>query len=217
MQHPATRRSFITAGSLGFLGLSLREALSAAADSQFSRQRQGQGRDPVLARRRPQPHRYLGPQDQQQLQADLHQRAGHPDLRAAAEDGKAHGQVRAGALHAHPRHGPSAGHALRHHRPRDQSGDAVPQPGLDHHQGNGPAQRRARARAGSQVGPRPAIRRILPRRISGRRLRSDVHPGSRQAGLRSHRPESAEERFAGGRGKPLGVSESGGPALPRAE
>src|SRR5260370_17924177 len=31
MQHPTTRRSFITAGSLGFLGLSLREALSAAA------------------------------------------------------------------------------------------------------------------------------------------------------------------------------------------
>src|SRR5580765_1498841 len=33
MQHPNTRRSFITAGSLGFLGLSLREALSAAADA----------------------------------------------------------------------------------------------------------------------------------------------------------------------------------------
>src|SRR5436190_2016862 len=33
MQHPTTRRSFITAGSLGFLGLSLREALSAEADA----------------------------------------------------------------------------------------------------------------------------------------------------------------------------------------
>src|SRR5216117_3897083 len=33
MQHPTTRRSFITAGSLGFLGLSLREALSAAAEA----------------------------------------------------------------------------------------------------------------------------------------------------------------------------------------
>ena len=33
MQHSATRRSFISAGSLGFLGLSLREALSAAADA----------------------------------------------------------------------------------------------------------------------------------------------------------------------------------------
>src|SRR6266446_2938491 len=33
MQHPTTRRSFITAGSLGFLGLSLREALAAAADA----------------------------------------------------------------------------------------------------------------------------------------------------------------------------------------
>lgn len=31
MQHPTTRRSFVTVGSLGFLGLSLREALSAAA------------------------------------------------------------------------------------------------------------------------------------------------------------------------------------------
>src|SRR5947207_5105831 len=31
MQHPTTRRSFVTAGSLGFLGLSLREVLSAAA------------------------------------------------------------------------------------------------------------------------------------------------------------------------------------------
>src|SRR6266852_788945 len=31
MRHPTSRRSFITAGSLGFLGLSLREALSAAA------------------------------------------------------------------------------------------------------------------------------------------------------------------------------------------
>ena len=27
MQHPATRRSFVTAGSLGFLGLSLGETL----------------------------------------------------------------------------------------------------------------------------------------------------------------------------------------------
>src|SRR2546426_10178029 len=32
MQHPSTGRSFMTAGSLGFLGLSLREALSAAAE-----------------------------------------------------------------------------------------------------------------------------------------------------------------------------------------
>jgi uncharacterized protein (DUF1501 family) len=31
MPHPVTRRSFVTAGSLGFLGLSLREALAAAA------------------------------------------------------------------------------------------------------------------------------------------------------------------------------------------
>src|SRR3982751_6127815 len=33
MQHRATRRSFISAGSLGFLGLSLRNALAAAAES----------------------------------------------------------------------------------------------------------------------------------------------------------------------------------------
>ena len=33
MQHPTTRRSFVTVGSLGFLGLSLREVLSAAATS----------------------------------------------------------------------------------------------------------------------------------------------------------------------------------------
>src|SRR5437016_6522432 len=33
MQHPTSRRSFITAGSLGFLGLSLRQALSAAAET----------------------------------------------------------------------------------------------------------------------------------------------------------------------------------------
>src|SRR5712671_2356423 len=33
MRHPTSRRSFITAGSLGFLGLSLREALSAADDA----------------------------------------------------------------------------------------------------------------------------------------------------------------------------------------
>ena len=217
MQHPASRRSFITAGSLGFLGLSLRRGAFGRGGNRFCSQRQSQSRNPLLARGRPQPHRHLGPQVEQQLQADLHQRAGHPDLGTAAEDGEAHGQVRAGALHAHARHGPSAGHALRHHRPRDQSGDAVPQPRLDHHQGNGAAQRRARARAGSQVGPDAAIRRIFPRRVSGRRLRSDVHPGSRQAGLRSDRPESAEERFAGGRGKPLGVSAGGGPALPRAE
>src|SRR3989440_10633783 len=31
MQHPTSRRNFVTAGSLGFLGLSLREALAAAA------------------------------------------------------------------------------------------------------------------------------------------------------------------------------------------
>jgi len=33
MQHPTSRRSFIAAGSLGFLGLSLRESLAAAADT----------------------------------------------------------------------------------------------------------------------------------------------------------------------------------------
>src|SRR5215472_11456315 len=33
MQHPASRRSFITAGSLGFLGLSLRQVLSAATEA----------------------------------------------------------------------------------------------------------------------------------------------------------------------------------------
>ncbi len=33
MQHPRSRRSFVTVGSLGFLGLSLREVLSAAATS----------------------------------------------------------------------------------------------------------------------------------------------------------------------------------------
>src|ERR1043165_7003285 len=33
MQHPSSRRSFITAGSLGFLGLSLRQVLSAAAEA----------------------------------------------------------------------------------------------------------------------------------------------------------------------------------------
>jgi uncharacterized protein (DUF1501 family) len=33
MQHPVSRRSFITAGSLGFLGLSLRQVLSAATEA----------------------------------------------------------------------------------------------------------------------------------------------------------------------------------------
>ena len=33
MQHPTTRRGFIHAGSLGFLGLSLRGALAAAAEA----------------------------------------------------------------------------------------------------------------------------------------------------------------------------------------
>ncbi len=33
MQHPTTRRSFVTAGSLGFLGLSLRDALAAASEA----------------------------------------------------------------------------------------------------------------------------------------------------------------------------------------
>ena len=39
-------------------------------------------------------------------------------------------------------------------------------------------------------------------------------PDPSQAGLRSDRPEPAEERFAGGGGKPLRVSEGRGPALP---
>src|SRR5258708_6859512 len=34
MQHPNTRRSFISAGFLGFPGLSLRDALAAAADAE---------------------------------------------------------------------------------------------------------------------------------------------------------------------------------------
>src|ERR1700692_3688265 len=33
MQHPTTRRNFITAGSLGFLGLNLRQTLMAAAEA----------------------------------------------------------------------------------------------------------------------------------------------------------------------------------------
>ena len=143
MQHPTSRRSFIAAGSLGFLGLSLRETLAGRGRHRFSPKRQSQGRHPFLAGRGSQPYRYMGSEVQQQLQADLHQRCGHPDLGTAAENGEAHGQVCPGALHAHPRHRPSAGHALRHHRPRDQSGHAVPQPGLDRHQGNGPPQRRA--------------------------------------------------------------------------
>src|SRR5580700_8829672 len=35
MQHPTTRRSFLNAGSLGFLGLSLRNALAAEAASKL--------------------------------------------------------------------------------------------------------------------------------------------------------------------------------------
>jgi uncharacterized protein (DUF1501 family) len=35
MQHPTTRRSFVTAGSLGFLGLSLRNALAAEAEAKL--------------------------------------------------------------------------------------------------------------------------------------------------------------------------------------
>ena len=35
MQHPTTRRSFVNAGSLGFLGLSLRNALAAEAASKL--------------------------------------------------------------------------------------------------------------------------------------------------------------------------------------
>ena len=42
-------------------------------------------------------------------------------------------------------------------------------------------------------------------------------PGPEQAGFRGHRPEPAEERFAGRGREPVSVSEGGGPALPRAE
>ena len=38
MQHPTSRRSFVTVGSLGFLGLSLRNALAAAAATEGPRQ-----------------------------------------------------------------------------------------------------------------------------------------------------------------------------------
>ena len=80
-----------------------------------------------------------------------------------------------------------------------------PSLGLHHHQGNGPAQRRASARAGAEMGPQPAVRGVFPRRISGRRLRPHVHSRPGQAGLPGHRPEPAEIGFAGGRGEPLGV------------
>src|SRR2546422_6521639 len=45
------------------------------------------------------------------------------------------------------------------------------------------SQRGAAARAGSQVGPHPAIRRILPVRIFGRRLRSEEHTSELQSRL----------------------------------
>jgi len=72
MQHPTTRRSFITAGSLGFLGLSLREILSAAAAADSPPNGKAKAVILFLARRRSQPHRYVGPEVEQQLQAHLH-------------------------------------------------------------------------------------------------------------------------------------------------
>ena len=205
-------------GSLGFLGSdTARVSLGCGVVDSRKQRRQSQGGYPFLARRRSEPHRHLGSEDEQQLQADLDQRRRNSDLRAAAEDGEANGQVRARPFHAHARHRPSAGDALRHHRPRGESGDAVPEPRIDHHQRDGSAQCRARARAGAQVGPLAAVRGVLPRIVPRRRLRSDVHPGPEQAGLRSYRPESAEERFTGGGRKPVGVPEGGGPALSRAQ
>ena len=57
----------------------------------------------------------------------------------------------------------------------------------------GPAQRRSRARSGAQVGPKPAIRRIFPRGVSRRRLRSDVHSRPEPAGFPSDGSEPSED------------------------
>ena len=158
------RRSFISAGSLGFLGLSLSEYLSAAAATP-KLPADGKAKAVILFWLEGGPSHIdtWDPEIQQQLQADLDQRGRHPDLRAAAENGEAHGQVRAGAFHAHPRHRPSAGHALRHHRATRSIRRCSSPASARSSPRNGPAQRRARARAGSQVGPHPAIRRILSR------------------------------------------------------
>ena len=215
MQHPITRRSFVTAGSLGFLGLSLRDALAAAAESKSPVN--GKAKAVILfwleggpshvdtwdpksnSNFKPISTNVAGIQISELLPKIAKRMDKFALVRSMHTRGTDHPQATHYAITGHEINPamqfPSLGSIItKEMGPRN----AVPAHVLV-----------------PEVGPQPAIRRILPGRISGRRLRSDVHPGPGQAGLRSHRPEPAEERFAGSRGKPLRISEGGGPALPR--
>ena len=218
MQHPATRRSFVTAGSLGFLGLSLRRGACRRGRNRVSCSN-GKAKAVILFWLEGGPS-HIDTWDPKSNSNFKPISTNVPGIRISELLPKMAKRMDKFALvrsmHTRGTDHPQATHyAITGH----EINPAMQFPSLG-------------SIITKEMGPRNAVPAhvLVPKwdrsrqyeeyfrgRVPGRRLRSDVHPGSRQAGLRSHGPEPAEERFAGGGGKPLGVSASGGPALPRAE
>ena len=108
---------FFEAGSLRFLGISLGQYLHCksliAADGA---ERSGAGVHSAMAGRRPESHRYLGPETQKFIQGHFDQRARNPGLRVAPASLRAHGQARDDPVHAHRGVDHPGSHPLCHDR-----------------------------------------------------------------------------------------------------
>ena len=217
MQHPTSRRSFLSAGSLGFLGLSLREALSAAAAANSPAN--GKAKSVILFWLEGGPSHIdtWDPKTNSNFKPISTNVAGiqiSELLPKMAKRMDKFALVR--SMHTRGTDHPQATHyAITGH----EINPAMQFPSLG-------------SIITKEMGPRNAVPAhvLVPKWDRTRQyeeyfraafLGGDYDPmcipDPAQAGFRSHRPESAEERFAGSGGKPLGVSESGGPALPRAE
>ena len=117
-QHPTSRRSFLSAGSLGFLGLTLSEYLSAAASSSSKAPVAGKANSVILFWLEGGPSHIdtWDPKKNSNFKPISTNVAGIQSFRTFAEDGKADGQVRACPFDAHARNRSSAGNALCDHR-----------------------------------------------------------------------------------------------------
>jgi len=78
-QEQAGRRDFLKAGSLGLLGIHLRQFL-AVQTALAASVNKSKSKAQACILLWPESHRYLGPEAEQQFQADFHQRRGHSDL-----------------------------------------------------------------------------------------------------------------------------------------
>ena len=178
-KNPTSRRDFLTVGSLGFLGLTLRDTLAATAASPGATAKANsvilfwlEGGPSHIDTFDPKPNSNFRP-----MSTNV---AGIQVSELLPKLAKRRQMALVRSMHTRGNDHPQATHYVRH-RPRDQSGDAVPEPRLDRLSRTQAAQCCATPRSGPEVGPRPPIRGLLPRGVPRRRARPDVHPGLEQA------------------------------------